>query len=379
MKTPTTLATQPAKGSSRTTTLAIATALLLTGVLVYVLYLPNGSEHAAETRAPLPVATVTYAEQEGYQRPLSFLGLVRADQESHLGFELGGAVAELMVKEGSRVSQGDPIAVLDTSQLTTRRAGVAAEVASLESELELANLKATRQGRLQQTDAVSKQAYDETRLSAKSLEAQLDAKNAQLRSIEIDLEKSILRAPYDGVVGERFVNKGVVIAAGAPVVSLVASAAREAHIGIAVEQAAQLTPGENYTLMLRSKPVTASFRAVRPDVDPNTLTTRAVFDLPSGINAYDGEPITLLLAETVDARGAWMPISALIEGEKGIWNVLRLDTSKTPAVAVREVVEVLTINDDKAFVRGTLVDSQQVIADGVHRVTPGVPVLAMEG
>lgn len=379
MKTPTTLATHPAKGSSRTSILAVAAAVVFTAVLVYVLYLPSGSQRELETRAPLPVATITYTEQQGYQRPLSFLGLVRADQESHLGFELGGAVAELMVKEGSQVKQGDALAALDASQLQTRRAGIAAELTSLESELELANLKASRQGRLQQTDAVSKQAYDETRLSAKSLEAQLDAKRAQLRGIEIDLEKSILRAPYDGVVGERFVNSGVVIAAGAPVVSLVASAAREAHIGIAVEQAAQLTPGENYILMLRSEPVNASFRAVRPDVDPNTLTTRAVFDLPSGINAYDGEPITLLLAESVDVRGAWMPISALIEGEKGIWNVLRLDTSKTPAVAVREVVEVLTIDDDKAFVRGTLVDSQQVIADGVHRVTPGVPVLAMGG
>ena len=153
-----------------------------------------------------------------------------------------------------------------------------------------------------------------------------------------------------------------------------ASGLREAHIGIAVEQAARLIPGQAYPLVLRDEPVEAKLRSIRPDIDPATLTTTAVFELPSGAAGLDGEPIALTLSEATDVSGGWLPITALIEGERGLWTVLRLGKQDGSTVALREAVEVLHVDGDRAYVRGTLVEGQRVVADGIHRVTPGTPV-----
>jgi multidrug efflux pump subunit AcrA (membrane-fusion protein) len=179
-------------------------------------------------------------------------------------------------------------------------------------------------------------------------------------------------------VAERMVNEGAVVSAGTPIVRIISSGLREAHIGIAVEQAARLKPGQRYPITLRGASVDAVLRSVRPDIDPATLTTTAVFELPAGVDGLDGEPVALSLTESVIETGGWLPVSALIEGERGLWTVLRLGEQDGNTVTLREAVEVLHVYQDQAFVRGTLADGQSVVADGIHRVTPGTPVVAVE-
>ena len=357
---------------------ALAIAVLATVLMTAFLHARAGSSDTSSERRPLPVATSTFVIQSGYEREISFLGLVRAGRASNVGFEVPGTLSNLPVREGSRVAAGDVLASLDTAQLTARRAAIAADLGRVEAELELARIKARRQQDLQQTGAVSEEAFDETRLRARALEAQLESVQAQLRGIDVDLAKSVLRAPYDGVVAERLVNAGAVVNPGNPVLRLVAAGNREAHIGIAAEQTALLEEGAVYTLNLRGQAISARLRSIRPDVDPRTLTTTAVFELPEQAGGLDGEPVSLALTETVEMRGGWLPISALLEGERGLWTVLRLEETDAGLVTVREAVEVLAVQGERAFVRGSLADHQRFVADGVHRVAPGTPVVLEE-
>jgi hypothetical protein len=95
--------------------------------------------------------------------------------------------------------------------------------------------------------------------------------------------------------------------------------------------------------------------------------------------ARDGETVSLILERTVRARGGWVPISALLEGERGAWTVLRISEQGDGAqLALREAVEVLSVDDNRAFVRGSLRDGQSVVADGVHRIAAGTAVHALE-
>ncbi len=364
--------------SRKATLVAVAVAVGATTLITLALKARVGLEEPVTARAAMPVPVASFATQDSYRREVSFLGLVRAGRKSDIGFEVPGAVATLSVTEGSAVSAGDVLARLDTAQLDARRQAVAADLQRVTAELELARIKAKRQRDLQSTGAVSEEAFDETRLRARALEAQLDSVQAQLRGIDIDLQKSALRAPYDGVVAQRLVNAGAVVNVGVPVVRLVAAGSREAHIGIAAEQTALLEPGETYRLVLRGESFNAPLRSLRPDVDPATLTATAVFELPDNARGLDGEPVTLRLEETVDSTGGWLPMSALLEGERGLWTVLRLKSTEAGAVSVREAVEVLDVKGSQAFVRGSLVAGQRYITDGVHRVAPGTPVAPLD-
>lgn len=364
--------------SRRPTWLLIALACALVAVFSGTLHLRARFADQPPAPEPLPVRGIDYVVEPGFARSLRFTGVVRARDQIEAGFELPGILHELAVEEGDQLTAGTVIARLDSSQLEARRQVATADLASVEAELELARLRAERQRKLRASGAVSAQDYDETRLAAVALEGRLASLSAQLQSLDIDLRKSVLRAPWNGVVAQRYLDAGAIVAAGTPVVRLLRTEQLEARIGIPAQHLHALQTGREYPLLLRTGPVAASLRAVHPDVEPLTRTALAIFALPDANQSLDGEPASLLLQEEITSEGGWLPVSALLEGERGAWAVLRLQAREASTVAVREMVEVLEIDGDRAFVRGSLQSGQTVIADGIHRIAAGTPVRPLE-
>ncbi len=356
---------------------------LLVAVLLVVLITGGLRARVALTQVtpdklPLPVTTVNYTLQEEFVRDVSYLGVVAASRRANLAFEVPGQINSLPVRQGSRVSAGDVIAVLDDARLQALRRSTAADLVQAEADLELARLKSKRQQDLVASGSVSREAFDETRLRAKALAAQVESITARLAGIDIDLENSKLVAPYDGVIADRYLNEGTVVSAGAPVVRLVEREAREAHIGVVAERAGELVAGKVYTLDFRDRSIPGTLLTIRPDVDPLTRVATAIFTLPDGTGALDGEPVYLKLQQRVPQRGGWLPISALLEGERGVWILMRLDKTKDRMVAVKEGVQVLEVRGDQAYVVGTVEDGAAVISSGAHRVVPGTPITVVQ-
>lgn len=356
------------------TVLGIGAAVLITVALTGALHARLAMGEKPAPRVPLTVAAITYQEQQSYVREVAYLGLVSAGRKADLGFEVPGTIAALPWREGSPVAAGELIAQLDEAALQASYRATRGDLEQARSELELARLKAKRQLELRETGAVSREAYDETRLRARALASRVEATEARLQSIQIQIDKAQLRAPYDGVIADRYLHEGAVVNPATPVVRFIETAGREAHVGVAVSLAAGLQPGQRYRLSLRDQAFDAELLSVRPDVDPVTRVTTAVFAIPPSIDAVDGEPVSLQLDETVRAVGGWLPIAALLEGNRGLWTVLRLSDADGRTVTVREAVEVLEIRGDEAFVHGTLSPGSRVVASGVHRITPGTPV-----
>lgn len=354
--------------------LGVGGALLIVIALTTALHARFAMGEKPNPRTPLPVEATGYSLEQSFERSVSYLGLVSAGRKANLGFEIPGTVAELPWREGSPVNAGELIARLDDSALQARFRATEAELAQARSELELARLKAKRQKELRETGAVSKQSFDETRLAAQALSSRVEAVSAQLQSIDIQIRKAELRAPYAGVIADRFVHEGAVVNPGTPVVRFIETAGREANIGVAVDKADSLVLGDSYTLKLRGQAFQSTLLSVRPDVDPVTRVTTVVFEIPNHIVAVDGEPVTLQLTESVPVSGGWLPISALLEGGRGLWTVLRLQQTDAGITTQREVVEVIEIRGNKAFVRGSLPHGSRVVASGVHRITPGTRV-----
>ncbi len=351
--------------------------LAAVGIVVLLTALLYAREALYADTAPdslLTVAAVEYVGQEQYSRTASYLGLVVAGRRANLGFEIQGLIAEGPPRPGTRVAAGETIAALDSNALQARRRATAADLEQARVEFDLAQLKARRQEKLLGSGAVSEDAHDETRLRALALSSRVESMEARLASIDIELEKSRLVAPYAGYVADRYVQHGSVVSPGTPVVRLLEIGGLESHIGVSAERANTLRPGTAYTLKLRERTLQAELLSIRPDIDPVTRTTTAVFGLPEGLDALDGEPVTLELDETVRASGGWLPIEALLEGNRGVWTVLRLEPDGEALLTVREAVEVLETRDDQVFVRGTLAFGSQVVASGVHRITPGTSV-----
>ena len=348
---------------------ALAIGLTLAGTS---LIKANKETTTSAERAPMPVAAVTYRQQPSFTRDANYLGVVRAGTDSVVGFEVAGVLTSLTATEGMRVAPGDVLAQLGTDRRQARLDAAAATLSRVMAERAQAEARAERIAALVEDGSASQQDYDDARFAAQALQAAENTAAAQKQSAQLELNKSTLKAPYNAVVAERLAQTGAVVAPGTPVLRLVTASGREAHIGVPSDVARRLQIGSTHTLLLQGQQVVARLRSVREDLDPATLTVGAVFDLPDDVASVVGESAVLQVAETITSDGGWLPVTALLEASRGLWDVLTItpDEQGKPR-AGRESVEILYTRGNEVFVRGTLPDNVAVVASGLQRISPG--------
>ena len=412
--------------------LPVAIAPLVVGTYYLRAAVPTVPE--AELSEALPVDVIAAVPVDAYTTEREYTGELVAGRSSVLGFELAGTVVSILVDEGDRVGAGQPLAQLDTRALEAQRqqleaqrqealallqelqagprrediAAADAAVAELEQEVELARLQRDRRESLYAEGAIAREELDQETYSTTALEKrlaqaqselaeleagtrqeQLDAQSARvsqldarLQQIDVDLEKSVLYAPFDGTISTRSMDEGVVAGSGQAVLSLVETGPLEARVGIPPAVADTLNVGSEQTVRLGDRTYTASLTALLPELDMTSRTVIAVLQLPEA-DLTVGQTVRLVLAETQAAEGFWLPTTALVPGERGLWSiyVLTEPTAEPPGGALpdtytvgRRELEVMHTEGDRALVRGTLQAGERVIASGTHRIVPGETV-----
>lgn len=335
-----------------------------------------------EAAAPLTVETERLAIQDGYSIPQDFVGQIEPRRAATIGFESGGTIAEIAVDEGWQVSEGDLLARLDTRVLDAQLRQQRAARDALVAQRELAELTADRQEALADRNFSSQQRADETRLRVVELDARLAEVDAAIVGVEVQIDKAVIRAPFDGVIGQRLADDGARVAPSEPVLEVLERSEPRLRIGLAPETAATLDRDSAYTVTIDEIEYQAWLESRRGDIDSRTRTLPVLFELRgTEASALPYGLVTRLSVEReVTGRGAWVPLSALTEGTRGLWNLMRIDREGTDgAVVVREAVEILYADEDRAYVRGGLTDGMEIVTDGVHRIASGQRVLAAEG
>lgn len=324
---------------------------------------------------PMPVTVERYALESSYSASTRFLGIVEAASDSNIGFEVAGVLSALEAKEGDFVTTGQLLGQLDIRQQSAALALARAQEKEVAAQLELAKLNLQRLDALLAQSLVSQREADDARLTVEATQARLETTQASVRNAEIVIEKSELRAPFDAVVSKRFTEPGSIVGPSVPIVRLVSVGEREAHVGISPKFANMAVIGESYTLFVEGKALSARLRSVGADVDPQTLTVLAVLTLPEDQSVRVGQTVALEFEERVNETGGWLPITALLEGDKGLWTVLvTKENAAGELITARESVEVVYSEGERVFVRGTVADDTNVVASGMQRLSPGSPV-----
>lgn len=345
-------------------------------VVVWAAYSGQLAEDPEPT-PPLTVAVEKIAPQPSYAVRRTFVGRVEARRESRVGFELAGTVNAVEVDEGDRVEADAALVRLDTARLAAdRRAAVAAR---REAEADVWLAERAYRRRLEAGEpAFSQAAVDEARTMLDRARARVAQTTARLQRIDVDLEKSELRAPFAGVVTERRVDEGDVVPAGAAALVLLERRAPEVRIGLAGAAAKRVAAGDTARLDIGGESFEAEVRAVVPTRDLRARTVDALYRLDAGWDRLNaGDLARLGTTETIAERGAWVPISALSEGIRGMFALFvavpAAEGDGGHLVARREV-EVLHQTADRAFVRGGLAADALVVTAGVHKLAPGMAV-----
>jgi RND family efflux transporter MFP subunit len=334
---------------------------------------------STETLAtPLRVNVAPAHAAAGYAVGHRFSGRVETARSAALGFELGGRIAEVRVDEGDEVLAGDVLARLDTERLRAGRRELAAALEEARSQFSLAEKTLARVEEAIDYRGVSTQQLDQARGSHDRAKAAVELAAARVASLDVDIAKSELIAPFAGTVARRELDEGTVVQAGAPLLRLEETAHLRARVGVAGELTADLEPGQRHVLIGPHGPLPAVIAAVAPVRDRVTRTVDVLFDLlPSARDggARAGDLVEFELREFRDDEGYWLPLAALSEGERGTWSVLvtaRADAGDEADYRIaRRLVEVIHHEGERVFVTGGISPQDLLVVDGTHRVVVG--------
>jgi len=321
----------------------------------------------------LTVRTLELALADKLDMARPFTAMVEARRASMAGFELTGTLVALHVDEGDSVEAGEVLARLDTRRLLARRAEVNAALDEARASRRLAEATLERQEAAVKRQAVSVQVLDETRRERDAAAAAVRRLRAQLEGVEVDLDKSVLRAPYAGRIARRFIDEGSVVQPGMPVYELLESGEKEARLGVDPGLAATLSEEQALDAVQGDTPYRARVLRALPRREQRTRTVsfRLLVEDPQD-ELRTGDLLTVTLTETLRTPHFAVPAPALVEGIRGLWAVYVLGENEAGETVVEQrPVELIHHTGGRAYVRGTLQPGEFLISEGTHRITPG--------
>jgi len=324
-----------------------------------------------ESRA-LPVRTTVVAIEPGYFTRRSFTGRAVAGRTSQMAFELGGTIAAVNVDLGGIVKKGDILARLDTARLLANKNQLLAERAEAEATLNLANRTLKRAQDTFRQGHASAQRLDEAEANAISLDARLKRLDASIETLEVDLAKSSIKAPFSGTITARMLDEGTVVRGGTALLEITEATRMEAHIGMPPEHALAVKNGAKVELRDGNRKIIngATIRSLVPVITSQTRTMMVTFDVPAD-RVSSGELVSAIVQDWQEVSGAWLPLRALSSDVRGLWRVNKvINTSNDPHVTF-ENVQILYSDKSRAFVTGTLSNGDIIISDGIARLAPG--------
>ena len=280
-------------------------------LLVLFVYLPPVVVKKIQVKGKTPdkqptVVDVLIAQPTTISQTVEANGTVIANESVQLRPEVSGRLTYLNVPEGAHVQKGTVLARIYDADLR-------AQVTKSQVQLELARQNQERLSKLLAIQGVNQADYDAVVNQVASLEADIQYTNALI-------EKTIIRAPFNGVIGLRQVSPGAFVTSN----DVIATLQQTNRIKI------DFTLPEDYNRIVKTgggvqvaideaqgKRNTATIVAVEPQVNQQTRNLKVRALLEEGV-ANPGSFVKVYVNASTDRNAILVPTNAIIPGDKAI-------------------------------------------------------------
>ncbi len=300
-------------------------------------------------------------------------GSLEPDQQATVRAEVQAAVLETYAEPGQRVTRGEMLARLDDTVLREQALSAKSAVGTLQNAADIAERNLQRNEALIKVGAIADRDLEASRNAAMAAQTQLDNAKAVYGNAQKMLDKTIVRAPFDGVVATRSVTGGDFVSPGGAMFSVVnpatmrleasvpANALADVKIGMPVDFSVTGYPGRTFS---------GHITRVNPTADPTTRQVSLLARIPNAGNSLVGGLFAdgRVASETHDAP--MVPISAV--DEQGVRPaVMVLRQGKVTRVEVE-----LGIRDNVAEtveIRNGLSAGDTILVGAARGISPGTP------
>ena len=303
--------------------------------------------------------------------------------------QINGPVDEVKAQVGDIVHKGDILATLDQDRLRftvelaeAEVATAAADLATVRAEKQQADLAFARLTGLRNSAAFSQARYEDAQTEVLRTQSEITAAAARLQRAEanlelarLDLDRSSVRAPYDGVITQRQAEPGSYVTSGMPIVSMLNLDRLELEADVPYDRLGGLKTGAEVTARFdNGETGTLSVRAVIPQENPLTRTRAVRFAIVAGppveqlaVNASAAIDIPL----NADGVAITVHKDGIIKQPNGATAFIVIPTDDGGyQAALREVVIGDSIGN-RFVVRSGLAVGDRVVVRGNERLQPG--------
>jgi membrane fusion protein, multidrug efflux system len=329
----------------------------------------------AKPEPPAPAVFVVQPSADGVALN-AYSGDVRAREEPALAFRIGGKVSRRLVDAGARVSAGQALAELDASDVRLQTEASGAALASAQSQLALAKAELDRHKNLYDQQLISRSLYETRKAQYDAAAAQVRQARAQANVSGNQADYAVLRAPKSGVIAQRMVEVGQVVAAGQTAFVLAVDGEREVAISVAESQIEEFKPGRELFVELWAAPgkrFVGKLREISPSADPlaRTYAARVSFKADD-VNAEVGQSARVFAAQSSGAA-INVPLGAVTElnQQSIVWVVRDGKVKATP-------VTVGAFNENSVPIQSGLQPNEWVVAAGVHLLRDNMKVTPVD-
>ena len=236
---------------------------------------PKGGEAGGEGGGGPPAMPVEVVEAiaDTVVDAILATGQIEAVHSVELRPDIEGRIAEILVREGSRVTRGQPLFQVDDAELK-------AEVARAEAERDLARQSLARTRELLAQKASSQSELERAEATSRST-------GAEYQLLKVRLDRTTVRAPFSGVAGRRLVSLGDYVTTSTGLMTLQTVSPQRAVFQVPERYADQLKRGQEVTFRVAALPG-REFSGRVGFVDPvvelpgRTITVKADVPNPRG-------------------------------------------------------------------------------------------------
>jgi membrane fusion protein (multidrug efflux system) len=345
-------------------------------------------QEQAPQQGPAPVGFVAVTEQP-VTLTTELPGRTTPYETSDVRPQVNGLVLARLFAEGDFVRAGQPLYRIDPSPYQAEVASARAALARARASIASTRALARRYGELVRINAISRQDFENATTGAQQATADVAAQQAALRTAEIDLGRTTVRAPISGRIGRSTFTTGALVTASQadPLVTI----QRLDPIYVDIQQssadilklrqqvlAGQVARGSNAArVRLRledgstyGQEGTLRFADVTVDPTTGSQAIRAVFPNPRGL-LLPGMFVRAELVEGTQGRAILVPQRATTRDERG--NATVMIVGRGNRVEPRTLKTSRTAGDNWIVTEG-LKPGDRVIVEGGMMLRPGMPV-----
>jgi membrane fusion protein (multidrug efflux system) len=339
----------------------VSCALLLFSFSLFTLY--SCKEHAAaDAGSPskggdVPVVDVMIATPRSLSNHIEANGSVMANEYVELHPEISGRIVYLNVPEGASVTKGTVIARINDADLQ-------ATLEKSRAQLELYQKTAERERKLLAINGINEADYDLAVSNVNSTKADIDYTQAQL-------DKTVIRAPFDGVVGLRQVSPGAYVIPANIIATVQQVDKIKVDFTLPEQYAAFIRPGALVDIQLDAQTNTRHkglIVATEPQVNTTSRNLKVRALLRDGL-AHPGAFVKVFVDAGAGKKAIMVPTNCIIPEDKNN-QVIIVRSGKARVVNVETGVREA---DNIEITRG-LVTGDTVIITGVLFARPDAPV-----